>query len=125
MSIIERTLNGKIKPRKIYELGIKGYDILSNEGFGPFCKAFSSYLKHKKQYKIWIKNNEPNRSDLKKLANDCRNFEFSPKISIVTPTWNTGEIWLKRAIDSVLDQVYYNWELCIADGGSDVPKVRA
>jgi len=124
MSIIERTLNGKIKPRKIYELGIKGYDILSNEGFGPFCKAFSSYLKHKKQYKIWIKNNEPNRSDLKKLANDCRNFEFSPKISIVTPTWNTGEIWLKRAIDSVLDQVYYNWELCIADGGSDVPKVR-
>lgn len=124
MSIIERTLPGETTRRKVYELGKKGYDILSNEGFGPFWRAFSSYLKHKKQYKIWIKNNEPNRSDLKKLANDCRNFEFSPKISIITPTWNTEEVWLKKAINSVLNQVYYNWELCIADGGSDVPWIR-
>jgi GT2 family glycosyltransferase len=48
-----------------------------------------------------------------------------PLISIVMPVYNTPERWLRRAIDSVIAQLYPDWELCIADDASNVPHVRA
>lgn len=45
-------------------------------------------------------------------------------ISIVLPTFNTPEIWLRRCLDSVLAQSYRHWELCIADDASTEPHVR-
>jgi GT2 family glycosyltransferase len=47
-----------------------------------------------------------------------------PLVSIVMPTYETPERWLRRAIDSVLAQLYPHWELCIADDGSSAPHVR-
>ena len=47
-----------------------------------------------------------------------------PVISILTPVYNTPEKWLRRAIDSVLEQHYPHWELCIADDCSTAPHVR-
>jgi glycosyltransferase involved in cell wall biosynthesis len=46
-------------------------------------------------------------------------FSKQIKISIITPLFNTPEKYLKELIDSVLDQTYSNWELCLADG-SDI-----
>ena len=46
-------------------------------------------------------------------------------ISILLPTYNTPEIWLRKCIDSVLAQTWTHWELCIADDASSVPHVRA
>lgn len=43
-------------------------------------------------------------------------FAHEPMISIVVPTYETPELFLRQMIDSVLDQTYENWELCIADG---------
>ncbi len=39
------------------------------------------------------------------------------KISIITPSYNSGR-WLERAIKSVLDQDYDNYEHIVVDGGS-------
>ena len=52
-----------------------------------------------------------------------RGHQFSrrPKISIITPLYNTPEKYLREMIDSVLAQTYDNWELCIADF-SDSPE---
>lgn len=47
-----------------------------------------------------------------------------PKLSVVMPVYNTPEKWLNKAIQSVFDQVYDNWELCIADDHSPSPHVR-
>lgn len=41
------------------------------------------------------------------------------KFSILVPLYNTPEQFLREMIQSVLDQTYTNWELCLADG-SDV-----
>ena len=38
------------------------------------------------------------------------------KFSILVPLYNTPERFLHEMIQSVLDQTYANWELCLADG---------
>ncbi|HIN75381.1 MAG TPA: glycosyltransferase, partial [Rhodospirillales bacterium] len=45
-------------------------------------------------------------------------FTSTPLISIIMPTFNSNPIWLAEAIESVQNQLYPNWELCIADDAS-------
>lgn len=45
-------------------------------------------------------------------------------ISIIVPTYNTPEPMLREMLASVQNQVYPNWELCIADDASPLPHVR-
>lgn len=47
------------------------------------------------------------------------NFTYAPKISVIVATFNTKEEYLKDMIDTVVNQSYSNWELCIADGSTD------
>jgi glycosyltransferase involved in cell wall biosynthesis len=50
-------------------------------------------------------------------------FERRPLISVVMPVYNTHPKFLLEAINSVLDQRYSNWELCIANDASPDPSV--
>lgn len=45
-------------------------------------------------------------------------------VSILLPTYNTPEAWLRRCLDSVLAQTWPHWELCVADDASTEPQVR-
>ncbi|MBK6744375.1 MAG: glycosyltransferase [Hydrogenophilales bacterium] len=47
-----------------------------------------------------------------------------PLISILVPVYNTDESMLRAMLDSVLCQVYPNWELCIVDDGSTEARIR-
>jgi GT2 family glycosyltransferase len=46
-----------------------------------------------------------------------------PLISIILPVFDPPERWLRRAIASVREQSYSNWELCIADDASTLSRV--
>lgn len=46
-----------------------------------------------------------------------------PLISVLLPVYNTPERWLRRCLDSVLNQLWERWELCIADDASTSPHV--
>ena len=46
------------------------------------------------------------------------------KFSIVMPVYNVEIKWLDKAIQSVKDQTYQNWEICIADDASTDISVR-
>ena len=73
-------------------------------------------------YEKWILLNEPDNAEL--LQQRQHLFSYQPKISIVTPTWNTPTHCLKEMIDSVRAQTYGNWELCIADGNSSSQQTK-
>jgi glycosyltransferase involved in cell wall biosynthesis len=95
--------------------------ILFHDGCYIFYLYTVRYFKKNNElskYKKWIKRNEPISEELDQLKKVSQNFPYRPKISIITPVWNTDEKWLLLAIGSVINQVYDNWELCIADGGS-------
>jgi O-antigen biosynthesis protein len=49
----------------------------------------------------------------------------APLISVLLPVYNTEQEPLEAAIQSVLNQTYGLWELCIADDASSAPHVRS
>jgi len=125
-SFVDKIMPPMTRRRRWYELGIIGLRTIVNEGWRSF---WWKYKQHMKQNKIkqnydWIQKNEPRKEELERMREECKNFEYRPKISIITPVWNTNEKWLRAAIESVLNQVYDNWELCITDGGSTMPHVK-
>jgi O-antigen biosynthesis protein len=75
-------------------------------------------------YDCWLRQNTLNDHGLRRLGNAAAIFKYQPLISVVMPTYNTPEKYLRAAIESVLKQVYANWELCIADDASTEPHVR-
>ena len=99
---------------------------IRNFGFNAFVikvrNKIVSMLSGERQYQIWIKKNEPNESGLE--AQRHQGFEYEPKISIITPVFNTRKKILIEMIESVISQIYANWELCIADGNSKEQDVR-
>ena len=75
-------------------------------------------------YGEWYELTKPTEEELK--AQRETHFEKEPLFSVVIPVYKTPERYLKEMLDSILDQTYGNWEVCIADGsprGQDVEKV--
>lgn len=48
----------------------------------------------------------------------------SPLISIIMPVYNPKLDHFRQALDSILEQHYQKWELCLADDASTTPGVR-
>lgn len=71
-------------------------------------------------YPHWILANEPKEEQLAEQRTKISNFDYKPLISVVVPVWNIPKDILDRTIASVLQQTYGNWELCIADGTSNL-----
>jgi O-antigen biosynthesis protein len=71
------------------------------------------------EYQKWINEFDTlSDVDIAKMAALQKDFKIQPLISVIMPTWNSNPQWLKEAIESVRNQIYQNWELCIADDAS-------
>jgi GT2 family glycosyltransferase len=79
----------------------------------------------KKEYDLWIKHHQLSKKDIEQIKEQIRTFKYQPKISIVMPVYNVEEIWLEKAVQSVLDQIYENWELCVVDDASSKKHIKA
>jgi len=108
--------NRENRPFHIIVISYKRY---KNEGLKGVTKGINNAYKAliKKDeilaYIKWIEKNEQQYEII-----DNRLIEYKPLISIIMPTYNTEIKWLRKAIDSVLNQSYSNWELCITDDAS-------
>ena len=82
-----------------------------------YNKYFAKYSEEERIYKKWIEKNEPNKNELEKQRNE--KFKINPKISIVVPVYNTPEDFFQELVESLQNQTYPNWELCLADGSPE------
>ena len=71
-----------------------------------------------REYVRWIRHHEPGPEELKKMAREAKRFSYQPLVSIVVPVYKTPIKFLLEAIESVRNQIYLNWELCLADDAS-------
>ena len=100
--------------KKTY-LYIKVYGIKST--WAKMKNKMNRTFEKELDYNEWLKQHLPNEEELEIQRNT--NFEYTPQISIVVPTYNTPKQFLIEMIESVIQQTYPNWQLCIADGGSE------
>ena len=76
------------------------------------------------QYKRYLVAQEKLEESEDSKRKRAQKFQYRPKISIIIPVYNTSDKWLRDCIESVLNQIYDNWELCIVDGASTIPALR-
>lgn len=89
--------------RYMKHYGIKGFWIRLHERFEPEEVPYGSW------YEAYIPTEEELEAQRKKK------WSYAPKISIAVPAYKTPELFLRQLIQSLQDQTYDNWELCIAN----------
>ncbi len=85
--------------------------------------AASAVAVRKAEYETWIKSNYPSNYLLAKQKTEVAKLKNKPLLSVLVPTYNTDSDYLAECIQSVIDQTYDNWQLCIADDASTDPSV--
>jgi glycosyltransferase involved in cell wall biosynthesis len=76
-------------------------------------------------YQAWIKLYDTlDDKAIEKIKTEMAEFSKAPKISVVMPVFNAPLNFLEEAIKSVQNQIYGNWELCIADDASTDKEIR-
>jgi glycosyltransferase involved in cell wall biosynthesis len=76
-------------------------------------------------YSNWIARNDTlSDHDRSLIRGHIASFQDKPKFSILMPVYNTPDEYLRQAIDSVVEQLYQDWELCIVDDASASNGIR-
>ncbi len=117
---IDRIKNNPIwkasKPaRNVMHAAIRQMDRVRNCGG---VKGFFAKIDYKKREKEAMKQfgtqSFPSEEQAKKERETV--FPRMVKISILVPLWNNKREFQIEMLDSVMNQTYTNWELCLADG---------
>jgi len=76
-------------------------------------------------YTQWLAQyGELTQTDKQDIKLTIENWQDTPKIAVLMPVYNPQSTCLENAINSVLNQLYPNFQLCIADDASTKPYVR-
>jgi glycosyltransferase involved in cell wall biosynthesis len=118
-------LRGGLSPSRVYNKTLKTCSILRSGGFIALKTRLQGRLGmvNAGDYQEWLRHYDT-LTDVDHALMKEKQFEYTPLISILMPTFNTPLWALRKAIESVIDQTYPNWELCIADDASDMPGLR-
>lgn len=101
----------------VFRYGYKTIRMLKNEGLSQTIFA-AKYVTRRWQKLRAIKKAYYLTPEERALQESTQ-FALQPKLSVCVPLYNTGEKFLRELIQSVLDQSYQNYELCLADGSDD------
>lgn len=109
-------LENRIERHTVLRLPYKTLKYIREQGFRAAGERVLGYLE-KKNRKKRIELNLCSRKQLDQQRKQV--FSRDVKFSILVPLYNTPPVFLKEMIQSVLDQTYGNWELCMADGSDN------
>lgn len=93
--------------------------------YSKFREVSVRNAKRKRERKWIAAHGDFDAAARKTVENKIGRLPRQPLISVIMPVYNVDEIWLRKCVDSVRDQVYQNWELCIADDRSPKPHIRS
>ncbi len=105
-------------------------EVQHDEGWNPYFQTLVHVGKAGdpaalSEYETWCEQHEKlDDADRVAIRQHIASFSERPLISVVMPVYNTPEGLLSKAVQSVLDQVYPHWQLCIADDASTEPHVK-
>lgn len=103
--------------RVLRESGVKGV--------AEKIRLLDDRRRFREDYRRWISVTERvDQRYLDELRQRIEALDRKPLISVLMPVYNTDEGHLRGALESVLSQVYRDWELCIADDASTKAGVR-
>ena len=108
-------------------LAKKAFGVYKQYGILIFLKYFYKYILHGREYfqqknsiisdyQRWIQKNE--NWNIEEIRKEIKSLTYKPKISIITPVYNVDPKWLDKCIESVRNQFYENWELCLHNDAS-------
>lgn len=71
------------------------------------------------RYRKWLKTHYPQSNNNRdQHFAQIKHFEKKPVVSVVLPVYNAKPIWIRKAVESVKNQIYPHYQLCIADDKS-------
>jgi glycosyltransferase involved in cell wall biosynthesis len=110
----------------------KSYNVLRKDGIVGLQHAVSRSVSREvlglsgAGYAEWVRRYDTfSEAEIALMQGMARELSAPPLISVLMPVYNAPKRLLIEAIDSVRNQVYQNWQLCIADDASTKPEVRA
>lgn len=111
-TFVKKILNSN-RYTRLFAKGIKS---LLRDGFTTTWRRVLHKLRSQKNFQnartpVYSQTDLENQKTVK--------FPREVKFSILVPLYNTPEKFLREMIQSVLDQTYGNWELCLADGSDN------
>lgn len=100
------------------------FRIFRTKGLGGLIQAIAKQNVEAAHYQNWValysSIDDTKRLEISKELLGTKNL---PKISVIMPVYNPDQQLLTEAIESVKNQLYPNWQLCIVDDCSSDKKV--
>src|SRR5262245_30208702 len=84
----------------------------------PGAVPSPSPLSRDPEYDAWLQQNRLTGERLREAEARALAWQSRPLISVVIPVHNTDPRHLESTLSSVENQLYDNWEICIADDAS-------
>lgn len=75
-------------------------------------------------YQQWMMRNFPREAEFREYKKNSDHFKYKPLVSILLPVYNPPEEIFRHTLNSVIGQIYENWELCIADDCSTNKNIK-
>lgn len=99
--------------------------ILYLRHYGPkefWVKLTERFQADDVDYEQWYENHKALPEELEKQKNE--KWKKKPLISIVVPVYNTPQVFLRQMIESVQNQSYSEWELCIGNASPENKEMK-
>lgn len=92
----------------------KGIAYLKKRGIRRTLRKTVLHIDRKRLERLYVQRMMPDEEMLKSQRET--NLSGNVRFSVIVPLYNTPMALLRETVDSVTDQSYGNWELCLADG---------
>ena len=99
-----------------YNLKRYGLAYTSKKVFKKIFHIREKVASNQERYLAWMEKNNPTMQELEAQKETI--FKEEPVFSIVVPMFNPKQKYIEELINSIMEQTYDKWELCIADGSN-------